>query len=112
MEISYMILSISFFGLVVCMLSSDRLNASINRKLRRKIKKSKRSSNGGREMSKIITDIVGHKCCIYSNESISQRIGIVNSADEEWINFTYKKKDKTITSIIRVDSIRSIDLVE
>ena len=112
MEISFVIMLISIIGLTTSIFASNNLNASNNKNLHRKIKHLQRKNNGGNEMSKIINDLVGKKCRIISSESISPRTGIINSADDDWVNFSYEKKKEIVTSIIRVDSIRSVDIIE
>lgn len=70
-------------------------------------------------MSKIISDLTGKKCLIEFDEeplsmSMSAKITAdILEVDEEWVKLRFMAKKGGIkTKIIRIDSIKSIELSE
>lgn len=86
-------------------------------KLEIKVKKLERYKDGGSQMSKLISDLVGKKCKIMTDEAelfagSPEAQCTVIDADDEWIKFTYTDKKKNIkTKILRIDSIDNIELI-
>ena len=91
-------------------------------KLKRKTKE-----QGGYTMSKMITDLVGKKCNMHLDNSISgglkgyfgagPNIGCeVLEADDEWVKISYRenpKKDNSrmITAMVKVEDIQSVEIL-
>lgn len=83
------------------------------KRMEKELSKIKRMQNGGLVMSKLISDLIGKKCKI-TNEDGSQNAWIytILDADDEWVKVSYlSKKDEVKTEIIRIDSIKKVDLL-
>lgn len=76
--------------------------------LERRLKRLERKQNGGNNMSKMISSLVGYDCTVEIDyDEIKCRI---LEADEEWIKLLVygKKGDRTV--IHRIENIDSIEL--
>lgn len=100
-------------GLILCYSSYPERT----RRLESKFKKLKKGE-GSCEMSKIISDLTGKKCLIESDQIepllMSAKITAdILEVDEEWVKLRFKDKKGGIkTKIIRIDTIKSIELSE
>lgn len=102
---------ISWFCLIILIYYSS-YPAKIKR-IEKEVAKMKRKLNGGADMSRLIVELVGKKCKI-TNENGSQNsfIYTILDADDEWVKVSYTdKKDVVETEIIRIDSIKKVDLI-
>lgn len=82
------------------------------RKLEHKINKLK-SGGEKSEMSKLISELVGKRCTITSENELTQIKGEVTDVDGDWVKIViYYKKGNTKTKIIRIDSIKEIEINE
>lgn len=87
------------------------------KRLERKVKCLERNAQGGNNMSKIISDLVGKQCKIeidgmLFSDNAEGKYTIVDT-DDEWIRVNYhNKKNNLITKIIRIDSIENIEVIE
>lgn len=85
--------------------------------LERKVKKLECKLKGESEMSKLFSELVGKDCIIKSGEVLelgeTKIVCKILDVDEEWVKLTYEEKKKgTITKILRIDTIDSVELVE
>lgn len=86
--------------------------------LKRKLRLAEGNTKGENIMSKLISDIKGQKCLIKSEEVIFGKESVnveceILDADDEWIKIRFKdKKDNLITQIIRIDILKSLELVD
>lgn len=91
------------------------MTSKFNR-LNSKIDKIKSVSKGGKYMSKICNELVGKKCYLSKFGEIvvgSMPVCTILEVDEQFIKVSTKdKKNKEKISIIRIDDISSIELVE
>ena len=71
------------------------------------------------EMSKLISELKGKKCTIQFDASIDNIFDnelecTIVDVDDEWIKITYtvknKKAEETVSKIVRIDNIDSIEL--
>ena len=85
------------------------------KKLERKVKKLESQTGGVSEMSKMITAMIGKKCKIKPADlevftSATEMLCEIVDADEEWVKVVYDAKKKgTVTKLIRIDDIKSIE---
>lgn len=88
--------------------------------LQEKIKKLEKKQSGGDSMSKIISGLVGQQCNILV-DNIFEVTGMMMSSnntldctilevDDEWILINFINKKTLITKVIRIDSIKNIEL--
>ena len=84
-------------------------------KLECKVKKLERKQGGKSKMSKIINDLVGKNCKIESDNlsyDIENDTCMILEADDEWIKISYiDSKKVTITKILRIESIETVELI-
>ena len=87
------------------------------KRLVRKLKLVERNMKGESIMSKLISDLKGERCLIrreeviYGKDSINVECEILD-VDDEWIKIRFKdKKDNMTTQIIRIDILKSIELI-
>lgn len=105
-----------FLNFALILIVSFEITGYFNR-LNNKINTIRNTGKGVNEMSKICNELVGKKC-IFSlfGENIvidSMPVCTILDVDEQFIKVLRKgKKDKERISIIRIDDIRSIELVE
>lgn len=91
--------------------------ASKIKQLESKIKKLEKPRKGENNMSKIISELPGKKCNIFTDGaySLTGKSYItcdVLEADDEWIKISFEDKKKTPkTKIIRIDSVDSVELL-
>ncbi|MBO5448211.1 MAG: hypothetical protein J5994_02675 [Ruminococcus sp.] len=93
----------SMLGTFADMDQDDKIKA-----LERRLKRLERKQNGGNNMSKMISSLVGYDCTVEIDyDEIKCRI---LEADEEWIKLLVygKKGDRTV--IHRIENIDSIEL--
>ena len=82
------------------------------KRLEKKVKKFERNKKGEGSMSKIISSLVGQVCKIESEEDIFEDFTILE-VDDEWIKISNtNKKGNTKITILRVEDIKNIELVE
>ena len=89
-------------------------------KLKKKLKSFER--NGENDMSKLISELVGKKCIIEFSESFDSFFDnnvecTVISVDDEWLKISYEKEEKkgeksSVTKIVRIDNIESVEIAE
>lgn len=65
-------------------------------------------------MVKLIQELVGKKCIIIYDDALETKITAdVLDADDEWVKIRYtNKKNNTITKIIRIESVNSVELLD
>lgn len=88
------------------------------KKMEREIKNIKRNLKGENSMSKILTDLINKKCKVISEDGLT--IGLndkvectILDVDDEWIKISFiDKKVGEKTHILRVDSIKRVDLID
>lgn len=88
------------------------------KKMEREIKNIKRNLMGENSMSKILTDLINKKCKVISEDGLA--IGLndkvectILDVDDEWIKISFiDKKVGEKTHILRVDSIKRVDLID
>ncbi|MDV4150062.1 hypothetical protein R0131_04350 [Clostridium sp. AL.422] len=87
------------------------------KKLEKKVKLLERNEKGDFEMSKIISSLVGEKCKIKCNETLSFNgsldvVANVLDVDDEWIKISYvDKKGISKVKIVRIEVIDNIELI-
>lgn len=93
----------SMLGTFADMEQDDKIKA-----LARKIRQLERKQNGGNNMSKMISSLVGYDCTL--TIGFSELKCRILEADEEWIKLLVygKKGDKTV--IHRIEDIEKIEL--
>lgn len=107
---------VGFIALALCLCYSSY--PAKTKTLEKKIRKLESKLNGGSEMSKLISELVGSKCILKTADGLeftgsSDVKCEVLSADDEWIKISYvNKKKEQKTKIIRIDGIESIELAE
>lgn len=96
-------------GLILCYSSYPERTRKLESKFKQ-LRKGERNC----EMSKIISDLTGKKCLIEIDDVMSTKITAdILDVDEEWVKLRFKDKKGGIkTKIIRIDSIKSIELSE
>lgn len=89
------------------------------KRLEAQVKKCQLEKKGGKEMSKLISELVGKKCTIITFGKAAQLTGVtklnctVLEADEEWIKISYTEKKGNIkTKILRIDEIDGVEMDE
>lgn len=90
------------------------------KRLERKIKQLERQQKGETPMSKLIMELIGHKCRLYTEPeealSLSGKTSIecqILDADEEWIKISHMdKKTGEKISFLRIDTLKSAELLE
>lgn len=82
------------------------------RKLEHKVKLISRDKES--KVMKLIQDLVGKKCIIVCDDAFETKLTAdVLDADDEWVKIIFTdKKGKTKTQIIRIDSVKSVELLE
>lgn len=87
-------------------------------KLEKKMKKLNQKQKGGNPMSKMIMDLIGHRCKLYTDEALSINGKtyidcLILDADEDWIKFSYTdKKNEEKTTILRIEVLKSADVLD
>lgn len=88
------------------------------RKLEQQLKKLKRQVKGEDNMSKILSSLINQECILkaeddtWFNGSIDLACTILE-ADDEWVKISYTdKKDGYKVKIIRIESIKNIELIQ
>lgn len=108
-----------FFGLIAFVFMA--IYASYPGKIKnmqREIKNVKRILKGESSMSKILSDLINKKCKVISEDGLA--IGLndkvectILDVDDEWIKISFiNKKLGEKTHILRVDSIKRVDLID
>lgn len=91
------------------------------RKLENRVRNLENGQKGEKSiMSKLISELVGKKCKIVSTSGMveisfsgTEQIFTVLDTDEDWVKVQYEdKKKNTITKLIRISDIVSVDIVE
>ena len=104
-----------FLIFALILISGAEMISKFNR-LNSKIDKIKSVSKGEKNMSKICNELVGKKCNFLKFGEIvvgSMPVYTILEVDEQFIKVSTKdKKGKEKISIIRIDDISSIELVE
>ena len=104
-----------FFIFALILIGGAEMTSKFNR-LNSKIDKIKSVSKGEKDMSKICNELVGKKCNFLKFGEIvvgSMPVYTILDVDEQFIKVSTKdKKGKEKISIIRIDDISSIELVE
>lgn len=115
--------------LAICTSSSCEANV---KKLERKVKKLEQEKRNtevkekeNENMSKLINELVGKKCILNLDENALDSIaGLLDNnlecevidVDEEWVKVVSEKKQKKenvkITSLIRIDNINGVKMVD
>lgn len=78
--------------------------------LERKVKRLERCMNGGNEMSKLISELVGSDCLIDSDDLLSEKCR-VEGFDGEWVKLLVYGKKQNKTIIVPVDTIEKFEIV-
>lgn len=106
------------FGLVAFVLVMSQIGYSSKiKKLENELKNLKRKIKGEDALSKLLKDLIGTKCIINCEGTVvltgkNEMECEVLDVDDEWVKITYKdKKGVTKTSIIRIESIDNIELI-
>lgn len=104
-----------FFVFTLLLIGCAEMASKFNR-LNSKIDKIKSISKGEKDMSKICNELVGKKCKFLKFGDIvigSTPVYKILDVDEQFVKVSTKdKKNKEKISIIRIDDISSIELVE
>lgn len=103
---------IGFISLAI-LLCYSAYPGKVNR-LEAKVSKLEKKQRGESEMSRIIAELVGKRCKLVEEDTIGEaKVCTVLDVDEEWVKYSYGDKKKgPQTKIIRIDHIKSVDLVE
>lgn len=80
--------------------------------LERKVKKLERKQQGGSDMSKIISDLVGKECKVILDSGITQLNCTILDADDEWVKISYMENKKSTAPKIKILRIEEIESVE
>lgn len=102
-----------YFGIIAFVLVLSQMGSSSKiTKLEKEIKRLKRKLEGDNSMSKLLMDLIGHKCLIEC-ENVQLECEVVD-VDDEWVKIISKekkgKRDIIKTQIIPVNSIENIEL--
>lgn len=106
---------VGFISLLIILFYSSYPDKVI--RLERKVKCLERNAQGGNNMSKIISSLIGKVCKIeidgmLFSDNAEGKYTVVD-ADDEWIKVNYhNKKNNLITKILRIDSIENIEIIE
>jgi len=110
--------SLEYFGLIAFVLVLSQIGYSSKiKKLENELKISKRKIKGEDALSKLLKDLIGVKCIIDCDGAVvftgkNEMECEVLDVDDEWVKITYKdKKDVTKISIIRIESIDNIEII-
>lgn len=88
------------------------------RRLESRMKKLQKTQSGGLKMSKIMSELVGERCRIKTDEAFAfvgsgELTCRVLEADDEWIKLCYTdRKNAEKIRILRIDSIQSVELIQ
>lgn len=101
-----------FFGwmaFMLCLYYGDKLT-----KLERKVKKVEQKAKGEHTMSQLLQGLINQKVTIVLDALFqSDATWIILEVDEEWVKVQQTdKKGKVTTTILRVDDIKRIELLE
>lgn len=107
-----------FFGLMafVLIISYSSYPSKV-KKLEKQLLAIKKNEKGENSMSKLISELNGHRCLIKSQEVFLTSSGNaveceVIDSDEEWIRIRYKdKKGIEKVKIMRIENIQDIELI-
>lgn len=82
-------------------------------RLERKVARLENKQKGEFAMSKMIKDLIGNRCKLtYDDGSQFAWIYTILDTDDEWVKVTYEdKKGVSKTQIIRIDTIKKVDLI-
>ncbi len=82
------------------------------KKLEHKVKLLSRGKEN--KIMKLIKDLVGKKCIVVCDDIYETKLTAdMLDADDEWVKIRFTdKKGNTKTQIIRIDSIKSVELLE
>ena len=79
--------------------------------LKNKVKKLSKLVEGDKSMSKLLEELVGKKCAIYT--SGVGNVGVVMAVDEDWVKFELEnKKGKKKLMLYPIEDIASIEIME
>ncbi len=88
----------------------------------RRIKKLEKNLGGGTKMSEMINSLKGQKCIIEFSDSIESFLDdkvscTIVDTDSDWVKISYtqkkkKEEERTVSKIIRIENIESIELCE
>jgi len=82
------------------------------KRLDKKIRKLYKNNGVKNDMSKLLEELVGKKCTLYSVSGFGS-VGTILSFDEDWVKFEYdSKKDKKTIKILKIDDIDSFEIKE
>ena len=110
---------LEFFGLIAFIfMAMYAAYPSKIKKMEREIKNIKRNLKGENSMSKILTDLINKKCRVISEDGLV--IGLTDKVectildvDDEWIKVSFiDKKVGEKSHILRIDSIKRVDLID
>lgn len=88
------------------------------KKLQSRVKKLERKQNGGENMSKIISGLVGKSCKLKTEDALAlvgsaEMNCTVLDADDEWLKISYTdKKNLPKIKLLRIDTVDSVELTE
>ena len=107
-----------FFGFAAFLLIVSYMSyPSKIKKLEKQLLAIKRSEKGGNAMSKLISELKGHRCQIKCEEGFfaltdaTVECEVIDS-DDEWIKISFKdKKGIEKMKIIRIENIQEIELI-
>ena len=105
----------NFFIVMIVILMWIEIESGFNR-INCKLDRMNSVRKGEKDMSKICNELVGKKCSFVQYGEViigSMPVYTILDIDEEYIKVSRKyKKNKEKVSIIRIDNINSIELVE
>ncbi|MBF0787746.1 MULTISPECIES: hypothetical protein [unclassified Streptococcus] len=83
-------------------------------KLTKRIYKLGRQENGGCEMSQLLKELEGEQCKFQFDDIVNyDYLYSVLEVDEEWVKLRHTdKKGNSIVKIVRIDTIKEIEIVE
>ena len=82
------------------------------KRMRRRIKTLEKNRKGGKKMSRFLKEMIGKKPMITS-ELIGTNDWLVVDVDEDWVKLSKTdKKGQKKTKLMRIEDIRSVELLE
>lgn len=64
-------------------------------------------------MSKILSELINQKCKIKKSDLAFEIECTILDVDDEWVKYSYSpKKNELQTTIMRIDAIENIDLID
>lgn len=101
----------AFFGVMafmLCLYYGDKVD-----KLSRQVKKLDKQGKGANQMSAIFKELVNQSVKLEMDDWVStQEAWMVLAVDEDWVKIQRTdKKGQVLTKIVRLDDIKSVELV-